>query len=347
MRLCLLCVAIALCICSIPPSDACCPAPPANKPVVNADQTVLIIWDAEKKIQHFIRQASFKSDADEFGFIVPSPSEPELAPSDQSAFLQLAELTKPDVVKQSKPVNFSCGCSSTAKFSDAGVTVLQEKFVAGFKAVVLEAKSTTALANWLAANGFANTPELQAWAEPYVKDNWKFTALKLAKESVSNAERNVNAAALRMSFQTDKPLFPYREPESALTGKETSGRRILRIFMVADARMTGVFPDSTTWNGNPVWSNKLPDTERQSLLEKLKLPKDTGPMKWHLTVFDHDWPYERARGDVYFERDRNQDALKRPPHIIYTNKGMPDVAGLALILIALSPALIRRLKTAP
>ena len=52
---------------------ACCPAPPSGKPVVNADQTVLIIWDAAAKTQHFIRQASFTSQADDFGFIVPSP----------------------------------------------------------------------------------------------------------------------------------------------------------------------------------------------------------------------------------------------------------------------------------
>ena len=43
-----------------PDASACCPAPPEGKPVVNADQTVLIVWDAAAKTQHFIRQASFK-----------------------------------------------------------------------------------------------------------------------------------------------------------------------------------------------------------------------------------------------------------------------------------------------
>src|SRR5580765_842326 len=41
------------------PADACCPAGPKGKPVVNADQTVVILWDAANKTQHFIRQASF------------------------------------------------------------------------------------------------------------------------------------------------------------------------------------------------------------------------------------------------------------------------------------------------
>ena len=67
-------------------TQACCPAPPRGKPVVNADQTVIILWDAANKMQHFIRQASFKSDADDFGFLVPSPSEPELDESGNEAF---------------------------------------------------------------------------------------------------------------------------------------------------------------------------------------------------------------------------------------------------------------------
>ena len=32
---------------------ACCPAPPRGKPVVNADQTVIIIWDADTKTEGF------------------------------------------------------------------------------------------------------------------------------------------------------------------------------------------------------------------------------------------------------------------------------------------------------
>ena len=58
------------CLASTAP--ACCPVPPRGKPVVNADQTVVILWDAATQTQHFIRQASFKSEADDFGFLVPT-----------------------------------------------------------------------------------------------------------------------------------------------------------------------------------------------------------------------------------------------------------------------------------
>ena len=54
---------------------ACCPAPPSGKPVVNADQTVILIWDPATKTEHFIRKATFKSEADDFGFLIPSPTQ--------------------------------------------------------------------------------------------------------------------------------------------------------------------------------------------------------------------------------------------------------------------------------
>ena len=42
-------------------------------PVVNADQSVILIWDAATRTEHFIRKASFKSAGDELGFVVPTP----------------------------------------------------------------------------------------------------------------------------------------------------------------------------------------------------------------------------------------------------------------------------------
>src|SRR6266478_1701884 len=79
------------------PVPACCPAPPSGKPVMNADQTVVILWDAATKTEHFIRQASFQSEADDFGFLVPTPTQPELAESGNEAFPYLLEMTEPTI----------------------------------------------------------------------------------------------------------------------------------------------------------------------------------------------------------------------------------------------------------
>src|SRR5579863_2451190 len=167
---------------------ACCPVAPSGKPVVNADQTVVILWDAATKTQHLIRQASFKSDADDFGFLVPTPTQPELNESGDAAFPFLKKLTEPEIKKIARPSpGMQCGCgdqpaTKSARSMPAGVAVLEEKLVAGFHAVVLEADSSTALLDWLKEHEYAFSPAVEAWAKPYVDGGWKFTALKVARE---------------------------------------------------------------------------------------------------------------------------------------------------------------------
>ena len=50
------------------------------------------------------------------------------------------------------------------------------------------------------------SPEIEAWAKPYVDRRWKFTALKVAKDPFDNSKKKVTAGALRMSFKSDKPV---------------------------------------------------------------------------------------------------------------------------------------------
>src|SRR5262245_5903949 len=82
------------------PARSCWVAMRLNVPVVNADQTVLMIWDEATKTQHFIRQASFKSDADDFGFLIPTPAQPDLQESGSEAFKTLARITAPEVQRE-------------------------------------------------------------------------------------------------------------------------------------------------------------------------------------------------------------------------------------------------------
>src|SRR5262245_48435708 len=136
------CVAVGLVLSDRPiSSPACCPAPPPGSRVLNADQTVVILWDADRKMQHFIRQASFKSEADDFGFLIPSPNEPELNESGNGAFPYLADVTKPEVITQKRPAGGGgCGCAATMmapgeaanrRKDEPAVQALKERTVGG------------------------------------------------------------------------------------------------------------------------------------------------------------------------------------------------------------------------
>ncbi len=333
------------------PAPACCPAPRFNQPVVNADQTVILIWDAATKTQHFIRQASFKSAADDFGFIVPSPSQPTLDESGNDAFPYLAKLTAPEVERRVWLPNFSCGCGATMPSSERlaappEVRVLQEKLVAGFNAVVLEADTADVLVTWLKQNGYAYSPEVAAWAKPYVDQGWKFTALKVAKGKDEKDQKTVAAGALRISFHTERPLFPYREPDPKKSAAELGAtQRLLRIYFIAEARYKGEVKGELWSKKKVAWANRLKAADRQKILELLKLPENTGPAEWWLTEFEDNWPYEAAPADVYFSRDADQSTVKRPTNFEYVAAPAPrDLTVYAVAAALVLPPLARRLR---
>lgn len=326
------------------PTPACCPAGPQGKPVVNADQTVVILWDAENKTQHFIRQASFKSDAADFAFLIPTPNEPELEESGNEAFPFLAKVTAPEIQMRSRPsTGVGCGCSAgpgavkSAALPD--VVVLSEKKVAGFNAQVLEATSAAALVSWLKEHGYEFSPEVEAWVQPYIEQKWKITALRVAKEEGEQESKQLGAAALRLSFKTDQPLFPYREPDpeqaaAALNAKQ----RLLRIFFVADKRFQGELTKESPWTGSVAWSDKLSSDQRNELLEHLALPGSTGPAEFWLTEFEDYWPYKAAPADLYFAASETQESVKRPPIIQYGDTRSPiDATLLGLFALAFGP----------
>ena len=333
-------------------ADACCPVSRFQVPVVNADQSVIILWDAEAKTQHFIRRASFKSDGDDFGFLIPSPAQPELSESGNEAFPLLAKLTEPETITRPRPISFGCGVATMRDAApglawSGGVKVLEQKTVAGFNASVLEAKSATALVQWLKENGYHYSREVEAWAKPYVDQGWKITALKVAKDK-ETLDKTVNAAALRLSFKTDRPLFPYREPEYKGVN-DTLGikSRTLRIYFLADARYEGELTKEQPWSGKVVWSGKVTAKDRSKLLEHLKLPELTGPRQWWLTEFEDDWSYQGAPADVYFSRAAKQATLKRPPIVQYVSNTRGGAWSLALMAAAACvPSLASRWRRA-
>jgi hypothetical protein len=183
--------------------------------------------------------------------------------------------------------------------------------VAGFDATVLTATTGAALAGWLRDHGYSYSPQVAAWAHPYVAGGWMMVALKVAKPKDGLSQPDLRATALRLSFKTERPLFPYREPESAVAAHRLgTSERLLRIYFISDGRYRAAFGNGSAWSGEVVWSGDI-TAHRPGLLSELKLPAPTGPSHWWLTMFKDHWPYAPAAGDVYFARDPNQGVVQR------------------------------------
>ena len=293
-------------------SLACAPVPDEGRFVRIDAEEALIVWDQGAKREHFIRRAAFDTDAKDFGFLVPTPSRPELAEADDAVFTTLRAMT-------------TSREDATVK-SLSAVTVLEQKVVSGFEAAVLEATDAAALDGWLKQHGYPSSPGLVDWYRPYVENGWKVTAFKIAAGSST-----VTTKPVRMSFQTERPFFPYREPLSKAKGK---GERLLRVFLLADARFEGAVAGGSPWPGAPVWSNAISEEDRLRLLKVAGLPVMAGGGGRWLTEFEDRASPRSGADELYFSRVAGASVALTPEPGKDRQPWMRAIAGLMVALAA-------------
>lgn len=284
-----------------PEACACALAPRAGDSVHVAEESAVIVWDAATRTQHFIRRAQFDTKAQDFGFLVPTPARPALAEVEDRLFGDLENLTRPPV-REAPRVSTARGERSVALAAAAPprVTVLETATVAGLDAAVLEANDAQALNRWLRDHGYASSPELAEWFKPYIAAKWIVTAFKISK-GASRSERAVTSA-VRMSFKTERPFFPYREPAT-----KGSAPRALEVYVLSGERVEGrIGTAARSWPGLTLWAKPLAESDRKELLERVKLPANALPAAAWLTRFVDSSSPRPGTDDLYFSRANDQ-----------------------------------------
>ncbi len=324
--------------------EACATAPPHGEEVRIAEEEAIIIWDAATKTEHFIRRAGFASSAAKFGFLVPTPTIPELGEVDTDVFSNLAHQIRPETRTEYVGTSYELGCGCPLLFDakDAShgapeVRVLGIASVAGYDASILQADNSKALAQWLGEHGFEATPELEAWLEPYVRNKWTITAFEVATTSErADGARTAGSAAVLMSFVTTRPFYPYREPagqQRPASGKLRDlvpGSRLLRVFFLGDERVDARL-GAEPWSAEVIWSAPVPSNH-------VDLTKMLGDRR-HLTVF-HDETYPRRGIDeVWFDRAADQAEI-RPEPIVTTRKREVPIPLEPIILAAMITGIV-------
>ena len=319
------------------PARACAPAWPRGERVRIATESALIVWDEQTKTQHFIRRASFETRLPYFGFLVPTPTQPQLAEAPDDLFQHLEQWTKPETKTELvfEEVPIGCGLGSARKKSE-GVTVLARQHVAGYDAAVLKADEAKALQNWLEKHGYDARPQLTDWLEPYIKAGWIITAFQIAK--TDKEQDGLSTQAVRMSFQADKPFFPYREPTDLYQNAKPA-ERLLRLFVLSGQRMQAQLGEAEKqWPGQAVWANPLATDQRQTiagLLDRQQIPVPEGT--W-LTVFDDSSSQRPGNADLFFSPSPDQSRLQRKPIHEYRVVPWTGTCGFSCFLILAGPA---------
>lgn len=243
---------VALLCFVVPIAAACCLTYGPNR-VDLTSETAILIYDRDSKTEHFIRSAMFQGKAKDFGFIFPSPTEPhEIEAVDSQAF---------DTLESVIPKDGAMETAGSTK-SDAGsVEVLSQKIVGDFEATVLQASDGKAMGNWLTKNGHQMRPAMTPWLDHYAKQRWVFTALKYLGRIADKPTK-----AVRISFRTDKPHYPYKMPSDTFS---PSHYRPITLYVVSQSPLKGSYTDQRPWEGRESPHAKLNAGYTAQLSEQL------------------------------------------------------------------------------
>ncbi|MDB4382768.1 DUF2330 domain-containing protein [Akkermansiaceae bacterium] len=304
-------------------SFGCCTAwRHGSKPVRIAAQEVLLIWDAERGVEHFVRRANFQSENSpkDFGFLVPTPTQPKLSEVPDRVFEELGALIKPRVeTRRESKVSFmplvlaplfATAGSSTKDMAAhlGGVEVLHTAVVGGFEVSVLRASESGALIAWLEENGYDARPEISDWVAPYVEKKWIVTAFKYAADA-DQSHAPLTRASVCLSFGTEAPFFPYRVPRDIRVNSRDGS--LLRLYFAGRERVLGEFEGGSgqEWNASTNFSNHdegMVDILQIALGEFGNHPG--APDATWLTAFeDETWP--GGAEDLYFRSSQDQNPI--------------------------------------
>ena len=283
------------------------------------DEKAIIVWNPKTGIEHFIRQASFEGKAKDFGFIVPTPSQPQVEKADAAAFKRLQKLVPP--MKSDEP-------ASAGGRGFGAVEILEQKRVGDYFVTVLRASDGATMLGWLKDNGYQSRPAMENWLDHYAKQQWYFAALKFVREPDSQEPKTT---AVRISFQTKVPHYPYKMPEDTWPADHV---RPVALYFVGPGAATAVYRDGKEkWEAQKVWSGALPDPERAGLAKELNLKLEDIPAGSTMT-FMHN-----GRNKHGYDRDLHFNLAPTVPTIALVIWG---VAGLAMIVTIIRMFLPKR-----
>jgi hypothetical protein len=257
----------------------------------------MIVWDAARRIEHFVRRASFRGIRSDFGFLVPTPARPELLEVASGFFDTLFSFYgRPPEQREGIGAMRGAGGSGTAS---AGVRVLEQRHLAGMEASVLAADDPRALVAWLREHRYPSSRALTRWLAPYVATRWIVTAFRV---DPAGGPPRFHTASVRMSFPTDRPFFPYSEPAAGAA-------RPFRVSVIAPTRMRAVLQrvgetESEAWSVAPGFAGAPAGLGR---LEST-VPAGSIPRGSWLTTFDEPASRRGAR-DLFFEPDPTSEPI--------------------------------------
>lgn len=182
---------------------------------------------------------NYAGEADDFAWVLPVASRPEITLGSATAFQRLDQRTQPTFNLNWESQNAQCNWWSiyppfaAAEDADAnggggrGVTVVAEKEVGPFQTVVLDSTNTDDLIAWLDDNDYDQPPETRPLIDHYVRQGMMFVAVRLLKDEPTGAIQPIT-----LSFAEPNPCVPL-----VLTQVAASPDMPVQLYLASEQRV--------------------------------------------------------------------------------------------------------------
>lgn len=222
---------------STPPARACGGFFCSQVPVEQTGEQILFGMDGGKITAQIL--INYAGEAEDFAWLLPVASPPEITLGTAAAFQNLGWRTRPTWNLEWQSQGAQCNwwwlyppmaASEDADSSGNGgrdVTVLSQKDVGPFETVVLQSSSTDDLIAWLNDNDYVQPPETRALIDHYVRQSMTFVALRLQKDEPTGAIQPIT-----LTFEEAAPCVPL-----VLTQVAATPDMPVQLYLVSDHRV--------------------------------------------------------------------------------------------------------------
>jgi len=207
-----------------------------NVPVDQAGEQILFHQDGEY-ITAMVR-ILYEGDSENFSWVVPVPTTPELSTGADVMFDELEQLTSPRFTLERNGnvcesdlvfINASTSGATDAGSTDAesdGVVIEQSLSVGPFDIEIVSSTNPDEMAQWLEDNDYDLSSRGRELITPYVEVGMKFVAVKLR-----SGESSGSIQPLIMKYKSDMPMVPIKL--TAVAAQDDMG---VLVWLVSDAR---------------------------------------------------------------------------------------------------------------
>ena len=145
-----------------------------EKDINEPTQKAIILHDQGR--EDLVLQVKYEGPAEDFGWVIPVPGQPEVRKGSTEPFYELSKLTQ-------KQFGDGSGHRSMGMAKGNGeepeVRVIEVKTVGAYEVAILSSTNPSALADWLAAHQFGFPKEKQSVLDQYIQRHWFFVAARI------------------------------------------------------------------------------------------------------------------------------------------------------------------------